>query len=130
MSVDTLSRPVGTGATDASPRPARIFEPTTVPARPSRRTGRGTGPAARPARRLDAAPVVRRRRPQACTVTTPQPATQPTRWRLTERGIAWVLVLGLIIATAAMAVVALTAVRVTGDRYHAGGGLSAFQRVS
>jgi hypothetical protein len=45
------------------------------------------------------------------------PLEQPTSWRLTDRGIALVLVTGLLIVTAALAVVGLTAVRVTGERY-------------
>jgi hypothetical protein len=45
------------------------------------------------------------------------PLDRPSAWRLTDRGIALVLVTGLLIVTAALAVVGLTAVRVTGERY-------------
>jgi hypothetical protein len=38
-------------------------------------------------------------------------------WRLTDRGIAVVLVIGLMIMVAALAVVGLTAARVTGEGY-------------
>jgi hypothetical protein len=36
---------------------------------------------------------------------------------LTERGVALVVVVGLMIATAALAVISLTALRVTSERY-------------
>lgn len=39
-------------------------------------------------------------------------------WQLTDRAIALVVVTGVVLVTAALAVVGLTAVRVTGDRYH------------
>ena len=42
-------------------------------------------------------------------------------WRLTERGIAVVLVARLLIVTAALTVVGLTALRVTGERYAGAG---------
>nr|WP_294695114.1 hypothetical protein [uncultured Friedmanniella sp.] len=40
---------------------------------------------------------------------------------MTERGIALVLVTGLLIVTAALTVVGLTALRVTGERYAGAG---------
>jgi hypothetical protein len=60
-------------------------------------------------------------RPQACAVEAPAPriVTGDAGWRLTERGIALVLVTGLLIVTAALTVVGLTALRVTGERYAA-----------
>jgi hypothetical protein len=55
---------------------------------------------------------------RACSVPAPSPVVPRTSdWRLTDRGIALVLVTGLLIITAALAVVSLTAIRVTGDRY-------------
>jgi Tfp pilus assembly protein PilX len=45
------------------------------------------------------------------------PLSRPSQWRLTDRGIALVLVTGLLIVTAALAVMGLTAARVTGERY-------------
>jgi hypothetical protein len=58
-------------------------------------------------------------RPQSCSVAAPAPlpTDRPSSWRLTDRGIALVLVTGLLIITAALAVVGLTAFRVTGERF-------------
>lgn len=116
MDVTTLEAPQG--ATDSGPRAtARTAAPTRAPGRPRRRTGRGTGPQARPARPL-AGSSTRVLRPQACAVETPAVQAAPgARWRLTERGIALVLVTGLLVVTAALTVVGLTALRVTGERY-------------
>ncbi|MGH3340639.1 MAG: hypothetical protein ACRDPL_17665 [Propionibacteriaceae bacterium] len=41
-------------------------------------------------------------------------------WRLTDRGIAVVMVIAVMILTTALVVIGLTAVRVTGPDYHAG----------
>jgi len=144
MNVSTLEAPVDTtertagprSSTTQRPRALRPATPSTAPARPGRRTGRGTGPAARPARRPGASPVVRTAIPagRSCTVAAPTPApsrpTAPSTWRLTDRGIALVLVTGLLIATAALAVVGLTAVRVTSEHYHHGGGSALVQPAS
>ena len=130
MNVNTLEAPVRPVRPS---RPARASAPTPAisPARPGRRTGRGTGPEARPTRRLDAPPVIRSRDgAQSCSVTAPAPAAQPARWRLTDRGIALVLVTGLLITTAALVVVGLTALRVTGERYHHVGESALVQPVS
>jgi hypothetical protein len=51
-------------------------------------------------------------------VAAPAPTRAPSSWRLTDRAIALVVVTGLVVVTAALAVVGLTALRVTGDRYH------------
>jgi len=144
MNLSTLEAPVDTTERTAtlrssagrSPLALRPSAPGTAPTRPGRRTGRGTGPAARPARRPAASPVVRTARPvsRSCAVTAPtvmpSRAAAPSRWRLTERGIALVLVTGLLIVTAALAVVGLTAVRVTGEHYHHGGGSALVQPAS
>jgi hypothetical protein len=120
MNVTTLEAPA---TTSAAPRVSAglAAAPPKAPGKPRRRTGRGTGPLARPSRPLPAPGLTRSpgSRPQACSVTAPAPAPlgRPTRWRLTDRGIALVLVAGLLIVTAALAVVGLTAVRVTGERY-------------
>ena len=125
MNVSTLEAPQGVtavGQPSAAQRSATA--PTRTPARPGRRTGRGTGPQARPARGVPAAPLSRSRalRSQACTVEAPTPLAAPSGgWRLTERGIALVLVTGLLIVTAALTVVGLTALRVTGERYAGAG---------
>ena len=124
MNVQVLEAP-------AAPRPSQARPtqpgPRATP-RPLRRLGPGTGPQARPARRF-ADPVVTcgAAAPRACRVPAAAPAASPrvrvSSWRLTDRAIALVLVTGLVVVVAALAVVGLTAVRVTGDRYQ-GQGLS------
>ena len=121
MNVSTLEAPQGVSAV-GQPSPAQrgAAAPSRTPVRPGRRTGRGTGPQARPARRASGGPLGQARtvRPQSCAVGAPAPAaTAADAWRLTERGIALVLVTGLLIVTAALTVVGLTALRVTGERY-------------
>ncbi len=117
MDVTTLEAPQG--ALLSRPATAtRPASPPRAPGRPLRRAGRGLGPQARPPR---AVPVggARVLRPTSCTVPSarvPAPAAT-TAWRLTERGIALVLVAGLLVVTAALTVVGLTAVRVTGERF-------------
>lgn len=132
MNVSTLEAPVRdrqsvpTRAAEGGRRQNRTAQvrtaPLAAPARPVRRSGRGTGPAARPPRPLDT-PVIRVPRgagPRSCAVAAPEPVHvgAATSWRLTDRAIALVVVTGLVIVTAALAVVGLTAVRVTGERYH------------
>ena len=53
---------------------------------------------------------------------------RPTRWQLTDRGIAVVLVTVLMIVVAARAVIGLTAFRVTGDSYQGYGQSQSAQR--
>lgn len=121
MDVTTLEAPQQ-GAAAAGLRAVRPAAPTRAPGRPGRRTGRGTGPQARPARPLTGGTRVLR--PQSCTVDAPAPraaAAASSSWRLTERGIALVVVTGLLIVTAALTVVGLTALRVTGERYAGAG---------
>jgi hypothetical protein len=48
-----------------------------------------------------------------------QETTAPSEWRLTDRGIAVVMVAAVMILTAALAVIGLTAVRVTSADYGA-----------
>jgi hypothetical protein len=116
MDVTTLEAPLGAAAAGARVA-GRPTPPVQAPGRPGRRAGRGTGPQARPARSL--AGGTRVLRPRACAVEVPtdRTATGNAGWRLTERGIALVLVTGLLIVTAALTVVGLTALRVTGERY-------------
>lgn len=126
MNATNLEKPVR----PATPvRAARASAPPVAPVR-LRRTGRGTGPEARPVRRLDPPPVWRSRgaTSQGCSVPLPAAAVPvaarpvaarpATQWRLTDRGIALVLITGLLIAAAALSVVGLTALRVTGEHYH------------
>jgi hypothetical protein len=48
------------------------------------------------------------------------PTSTPGSWKLTDRGIAAIMVLAAVILTAALAVIGMTAVRVTGVDYDAG----------
>ena len=120
MNATTLEASTTTGLLRAPRRVPSV--PVEAPRRPRRRTGRGTAPEARPARRRSAATSLGpspRSQSRACTVSAPPLVEVPgtPQWRLTDRGIALVLVTGLLIVTAALAVVSLTAIRVTGDRY-------------
>lgn len=102
-------------ATPLRPVPGR-----SRPARPGQGTGRATGPQSRPGRAVPA-PSLRRTpaaRPQACSVAVP---VTPATWRLTDRGIALILVVMATIAFAAVLVVGLTAVQVTSPSYQAYG---------
>ena len=87
--------------------------------RPGRGSARGRSPQARPGRAVPApsiqtAPVAPVR---GCVAEHAAVAAVPTPWQLTDRGIAVVLVAVLMIVVAAMAVIGLTAFRVTGDSY-------------
>ncbi len=125
-----LARPDGRGrpqhpTAHSSTARARTADVRTAPARPARREGRGTGPSARPPRPLGT-PVIKAPRgagPRSCAAASPAPSrvSAASSWRLTDRAIALVVVTGLVIVTAALAVVGLTAVRVTGERYHVPG---------
>lgn len=93
---------------------------TTKPAtRPGRGSARGRSPQARPGRAVPApsiqtSPAVPVR---GCVAERAVVTARPTRWQLTDRGIAVVLVTVLMIVVAALAVIGLTAFRVTGDSY-------------
>ncbi len=128
MNAPTLEALHGAAAVEQPSAAQRtVAAPVRAPARPGRRNGRGSGPQARPARPLTGAQARRApvTRPQSCSVEAPGRVVPGTgAWRLTERGIALVLITGLLIVTAALTVVGLTALRVTGERY-AGAGLTA-----
>ena len=87
--------------------------------RPGRGSARGRSPQARPGRAVPApsiqtspaAPV------RGCVAERAVLAAGPTTWQLTDRGIAVVLVSVVMIVVAALAVIGLTAFRVTGDSY-------------
>jgi len=106
------------------PTAAGAGRPATVPVRKrSTRPGPGTGPVAAPRRlRFVAQPATAR----ACRPAAPgvgavsSPRTGPSTWRLTERGLTVVLVLAAALVAASVAVVGLTALRVTGESYHPG----------
>ncbi len=84
--------------------------------RPARRPSTGRGPVARPDGFVPAPTLRSVRRPavQSCRVEAAAPAGS---WRLTDRGIALVLVLAVMITVAAVTVIGLTAWRVTGTDY-------------
>ena len=56
-------------------------------------------------------------RPSSSTTLTSPPGS----WKLTDRGIAAVMVLAAVILTAALAVIGITAMRVTGADYYDAG---------
>jgi hypothetical protein len=65
---------------------------------------------------------VDRPRPSAASTrpcTLVQETTAPSEWRFTDRGIAVVMVVAVMILTAALVVIGLTAVRVTSADYGA-----------
>lgn len=102
------------------PRPARRK-------RPARGSGRTAAPILRPTSTCP--PPTLSRRPvlpgRACTLPAPAAvgpapvAESAPSWRLTERGVAVVLVAGAMIMVAALTVVGLTALRVTSAGYQA-----------
>jgi hypothetical protein len=112
----TTTRP-GTGTVTARirhGRPARV--------RPARRSGRSLAPRARPGSFAPAPALVpsTRRQARACNVEAPvtevvADLAPQVHTRLTDRGIAVILVAGAMIVMAALVVVGLTAVRVTSD---------------
>src|SRR6476469_196836 len=91
--------------------------------RPARGNGRAVTPRLKPAVSLPAptvAPAGGEAQPRACR-TAPAGRREPSMtavrtpsWRLTERGIALVLVVVAMVAVSALAVVVPTALRVTG----------------
>lgn len=101
--------------------------------RPGWGTGRQTRPRSRPtgpvpAPRLSPAPPPGARGCQVELLAPPVAPWVPTMpaatWRLTDRALALVLATTLAIAAAAVVVVSLTALRVTGDNYQPAGQLS------
>ena len=81
-----------------------------------RAAGRGLRPNTRPVRAVpppSLAPSVRHT-PQACVA---EPNQSAVSMRLTDRGIAAVMVIGLMIMVTALVVIGLTALRVTGPGY-------------
>jgi hypothetical protein len=56
----------------------------------------------------------------AGTCSTTSPTSKPANWELTDRGIAVVMLIAAVILTAALAVIGITAVRVTSAGYDAG----------
>ncbi|MGI3784561.1 MAG: hypothetical protein ACRYG2_27690 [Janthinobacterium lividum] len=112
---------VGTGPVPAAGAPRSLAPSRPAPTRTRpRRTGPGVGPTARPRRLRFSAPAVAAplSRPRSCE---PSPVVAASRsWHLTERGLAVVLVVAAALVAASIAVVGLTALRITSDSYHPG----------
>ena len=91
--------------------PTRLRPPSVL--KPAHRRGSARGPLARPVRPAPIPPPLGNRAVRACRV---DPVTRPSGpWRLTDRGIAIVLILTAMIVMAAVTVIGLTAWRVTGS---------------
>jgi hypothetical protein len=90
------------------------------------RSGRGVRPQSRPTRRVEAPPaaISRSRAPRACVAGTA--AAAPVR--LTERGVAFILLTGLLLLATAATVIGLTAFRVTSPEYRPYGQSQVVQR--
>ena len=88
--------------------------------RPAPRPASARGPVARPARPVPAPGLRSGRRPtvRSCRID----GAVPRSWRLTDRGIAIVLVLAVMITVAAVTVIGLTAWQVTGADYQPAAG--------
>lgn len=121
------ARFVTSATTDTRLAPAR--QQPTRRVRPDRRRrgpGRNATPVLRPAAFWTARSGVGHpgHGPRSCTppappVTLAVAAADASTWRLTDRGVAVVLVVGLMMMVAALTVVGLTAMSVTGDGYQA-----------
>ncbi|GAB2582394.1 hypothetical protein GCM10009593_21940 [Microlunatus antarcticus] len=105
--------------TDRPTADVRVGRPAPAPTRTTpRRPGPGVGPTARPRRLRFTAPAVAGSSTGA-RACAPARAVEPVSrsWRLTERGLAVVLVMAAALVAASIAVVGLTALRVTGESY-------------
>jgi len=124
MSAATLERPAVAGRSAETTRTRQL--------RPGRGAGRGTRPVSRSlsgvaAPRLDRqtrlASGSRACRPEFRQSSAPARAAAAASagWRLTNRGIAVVLITGALLAAAAITVITATAITVTSDSYHSQG---------
>jgi hypothetical protein len=118
--VDRADVSVTVGALGGAERGRALARPARPAIRPRRRDGRGSGPQARPARALRGSRTLARAGSRGCSPAVATVSSSAT-WRLTDRGIAVVLVIGMMIMVAALVVIGLTALRVTGDGYVAHG---------
>jgi hypothetical protein len=102
-----------------SPSPSSTSRPPRSgrAARAPPRRGPGVGPTARPRRLRFTAPAVpgAASGPRACAGAPV--VERPRSWHLTERGLAVVLVVAAALVAASIAVVGLTALRVTSEGY-------------
>jgi hypothetical protein len=113
----TVDEPVGSAAACAQVQPTAPGRAASTRPLPSRRLrprrpGRGSGRTASPT--LRPAGFWPTPQPQAAAAAVSEPT-----WQLTDRGIAVLLVAGLMIMVAALTVVGLTAITVTGEGYRA-----------
>lgn len=123
MSAASLERPAVTVSPAGTTRTRQL--------RPGRGGGRGTRPVTRSMSGVGAPAVGSGRRLRAtargCSAEanprrTPAVTESVTSgWRLTDRGIALVLIAGAVLVAAALTVITVTAVTVTSDHYHAHG---------
>jgi len=100
-----IHRPAPSGLTRVDPRRRGLG------------SGRRNGPWARPTHAVPAPTLARHQRSTVQGCQLEGTAAARLGWRLTDRGIAVILVVGLMIVTAALSVVALTAIRVTSTDY-------------
>ena len=100
-------------------RPAPSGRTRVDPRRRGLGSGRRNGPWARPTHAVPAPTLAKPQRStvQACRLEGT--AAARLGWRLTDRGIAVIMVVGMMIVTAALSVVGLTALRVTSTDYPA-----------
>lgn len=103
-------------ALDRPTADVRATRPAAAPTRTRpRRPGPGVGPTARPRRLRFTPPAVAGAGARACQAT---PVAERERtWHLTDRGLAVVLVVAAALVAASIAVVGLTALRVTSESY-------------
>ena len=94
--------------------------------RPAQGSGREVGPRLRPGQPIPTHSLGRSASSAAHACVMPMPApvaaagsSRQASWRLTDRGVAVVIVTGLMLMVAALTVIGLTALRVTGDGYQA-----------
>ena len=122
MSATTTAAPELTDATSSVGKPRSLRTPQPRTRRRSGRPGPGVGPVARPARAVSGPSLLPSLRgPVRSCVSAPEAEHRVpvagSRWRLTDRGIAMVLVVGAMVVVAAITVVSLTAFRVTGSDF-------------
>jgi hypothetical protein len=107
-------------ATFDQPSPTRLRPRTSPAGQPARGPASSRGPRARPGRLAPLPPS--RLVDRAVRGCRPDAGSPPSAsWRLTDRGIALVLVLTAVLVVAAVTVIGFTAWRVTGPEYQTTG---------
>jgi len=100
-------------------RPAPSGRTRVDPRRRGLGSGRRNGPWARPTSAVPAPTLSKPQRSSVQACRLEGTAAAPVGWQLTDRGIAVIMVIGMMIVTAALSVVGLAAVRVTSTDYPA-----------